>query len=260
MPAKQIRELQSEEWFTQWFDSPYYHILYQDRDQHEARLFIDNLARFLDFSPQNKILDLACGRGRHSVYLNSGGFDVTGIDLSPKNIAYARQYENDRLHFYVHDMREPFRDNVFCHVLNLFTSFGYFRTEGENVNVICSATRALRKGGKLVIDFMNTDKIIKGLQPYQVKEVGGIRFQISKTVQARFIVKDIHFADQGGTYHFQERVKAITYGDFLSYFDMADLEVLHTFGDYHLNPYHPDTSDRMIFVTRKPEEDTFGKL
>jgi SAM-dependent methyltransferase len=194
------------------------------------------------------------------VYLNSGGFDVTGIDLSPKNIAYARQYENDRLHFYVHDMREPFRDNVFCHVLNLFTSFGYFRTEGENVNVICSATRALRKGGKLVIDFMNTDKIIKGLQPYQVKEVGGIRFQISKTVQARFIVKDIHFADQGGTYHFQERVKAITYGDFLSYFDMADLEVLHTFGDYHLNPYHPDTSDRMIFVTRKPEEDTFGKL
>ncbi len=85
MPVKQSKELQSEEWFTQWFNS-YYHILYKDRDQHEARLFIDNLARFLDFSPKNKILDLACGRGRHSVYLNSGGFDVTGIDLSPKTL------------------------------------------------------------------------------------------------------------------------------------------------------------------------------
>jgi SAM-dependent methyltransferase len=194
------------------------------------------------------------------VYLNSKGYDVTGIDLSPKNIAYARQFENDRLRFFVHDMREPFRDNVFCHVLNLFTSFGYFKTEGENINVVCSATRALRQGGKLVIDFMNTNKILRGLQPYQVKEVDGIRFQISKKIQNRFIVKDIHFADKGETYHFQERVKAITREDFLSYFQMADLEVLYTFGDYHLRPYHPDTSDRMIFIVRKPAEEGSWKL
>jgi SAM-dependent methyltransferase len=250
----------TKEWFSQWFNSPYYHILYKNRDDQEAHRFIDNLSHFLDFSPKNQILDLACGRGRHSIYLNSKGLHVTGVDIAPENIAFAKQFENERLHFVVHDMREPFRENAFCHVLNLFTSFGYFDTEGENINVVCSATKALRKGGKLVIDFFNAEKIVKNLIPYQVKEVEGILFQIHKKLERNFIIKDISFEVEGESFRFQERVKALTMEDFLHYFDVADLEVLQVFGDYDLNPYIPGSSDRLIFITQKPNDTSFGKL
>ncbi len=260
MEMNQPGQVSVKEWFSEWFNSPYYHILYKNRDENEARFFIDNLIRFLDIGATNRVLDLACGRGRHSVYLNSKGFNVTGIDIAPQNIAYARQFENEQLRFFVHDMREPFREDAFCYVLNLFTSFGYFETEGENVNVLCSAARALKPGGKLVVDFMNTHKIINGLVPYQVKEVEGIRFEITKRVEKRFIVKDIRFQDCGHLYHFQERVKTITLEDFLNYFDMADLDLLHTFGDYALNPYDVRTSDRIILIAQKPVMESFGKL
>jgi SAM-dependent methyltransferase len=246
------------EWFSEWFNSPYYHILYKNRDEAEAHRFIDNLQDYFRFTPQNRILDLACGRGRHSIYLNSKGFDVTGIDIAAQNIAYAKQFENDRLHFYVHDMRKPYVRNTFCYVLNLFTSFGYFETEGENINAICTVTEAMSKGGRLVLDFFNTTKVLRNLKPQMDKEVDGIRFKIRKKLESGFIVKDMAFEDKGRVFQFQERVKAISCDQFLHYFDVADLELLHIFGDYNLNPYDEATSDRMIFVARKPERESFG--
>jgi len=249
---------QRREWFSEWFNSPYYHILYKNRDDAEAKHFIDTLQEFFQFTPRNRILDLACGRGRHSIYLNSRGFDVSGIDIAPENIAYARQFENDRLHFQVHDMRTPYVRDTFCYVLNLFTSFGYFETEGENINAICTVTEALKKGGRLVLDFFNTTKVIDTLKPHTTREVDGIRFDIRKKLESGFIVKDIRFDDQGQSYYFQERVKAISCATFLHYFDVADLELVHIFGDYHLNPFDEATSDRMIFVARKPERESFG--
>ena len=93
-----------ENWYTSWFDSPYYHILYKNRDDKEAGLFMKNLTSFLNLSTSSKILDLACGKGRHSKYLNQLGYHVTGIDLSPQSIVYAKQFENDKLFFEEHDM------------------------------------------------------------------------------------------------------------------------------------------------------------
>ena len=117
------------EWFEQWFDTKYYHILYKDRDHEEARRFIDTLIKYLSPVPNSRILDLACGKGRYSVFLADKGFEVTGIDLSVQSIEYARQFENDHLSFYTHDMRLPFRINYFDYVFNFFTSFGYFEED-----------------------------------------------------------------------------------------------------------------------------------
>ena len=74
----------SKNWFREWFDSPYYHLLYTNRNDEEAARFIDALLAFLKPSPGSRMLDVASGRGRHSRYLESKGFDVTGIDLFPK--------------------------------------------------------------------------------------------------------------------------------------------------------------------------------
>ncbi|MCP2043050.1 bifunctional 2-polyprenyl-6-hydroxyphenol methylase/3-demethylubiquinol 3-O-methyltransferase UbiG [Pontibacter sp. HSC-36F09] len=242
---------QQEEWFSTWFDSPYYHILYSNRDDHDARLFMDNLLAYLHPKPQHKILDLACGKGRHSLYLNELGYDVTGIDLSEKSIDYARQYENERLHFDVHDMREVYKPESFDFVLNLFTSFGYFESETENVVSLKAAATNLKHGGKLVIDFMNTDRTVERLVSHEQKEVQGILFDISRKVEHDFIVKTIHFEDKGREYCFEERVRALRQENFMEYFRIAQLRLAEVFGDYKLQPFDPEKSERIIFVLKK---------
>ena len=151
------------EWFGEWFNSPYYHILYQNRDEVEAKHFIDKLTDYLGFDMNDQILDLACGKGRHSIYLNQNGFEVTGIDLSSENIKHAKQFENERLKFQEWDMRIPFRKDSFDYVLNLFTSFGYFETTEEHCNAIQSIAVSLKPGGKLLLDFLNPYVVVNNL-------------------------------------------------------------------------------------------------
>lgn len=242
---------EAAEWFSTWFDSPYYHILYKDRDMREAQHFMDNLMGYLHPKPVEKILDLACGKGRHSLYLNQKGYDVTGIDLSEQSIAYARQFENERLRFAVHDMREVFQPETFDFVVNLFTSFGYFDSDTENVVALCATAKSLKHGGKLVIDFMNTDKVIDNLVLAEEKEVQGINFKITRGVEKGFIIKTIRFQDKGQEYQFEERVRALRQEDFLAFFQMTQLRMVDTFGDYELNPYDQSASNRMIFVLKK---------
>lgn len=241
----------TKEWFGDWFDSPYYHVLYKHRDNKEAKIFIDHLISYFQFSEDDLIEDLACGKGRHAIYLNKKGFNVIGLDLSIQNIEHANQFENERLKFHVHDMRLPWEGANFDYVLNLFTSFGYFETKGENQQAITSIAQGLKKGGKLLIDFLNPYTVINNLVPEEVKHVNGIDFNIRKFIQGEFIVKEIAFEDKGIQYDFLERVKAIRRIKFLDYFKHANLQVIDLFGDYNLNPYIAEKSERMIFVLEK---------
>ncbi|MDN5216273.1 class I SAM-dependent methyltransferase [Fulvivirgaceae bacterium BMA12] len=241
-----------KEWFGEWFDSPYYHILYKDRDNLEASTFIDNICNYLGFSKTDKILDLACGKGRHAIYLNKKGFDVTGIDLSEKNIKYASQFSNAKLSFYIHDMREVFAYNQFDYVLNAFTSFGYFDSAEEHKLAIIAAAKALKPGGALIIDFLNTYRVVNHLVPAEAKKVDGILFNITKEISDDgYIIKQIVFNHQGDEYCYREKVKAISRVEFLDFFGQAGLSCKALLGDYDLNAYRKEVSDRMIFVVEK---------
>lgn len=241
-----------KEWFGEWFDSPYYHILYKNRDNTEARTFIDNLCIHLGFSSQDKILDLACGKGRHAIYLNEKGFDVTGIDLSPENIKYASQFSNAKLSFYIHDMRVVFAYDQFDYILNIFTSFGYFDSVEEHKSAILAAANALKNGGKLIIDFLNTYKVINHLIPLEEKKVDDILFNITKEINEEgYIVKKIDFEHGGKSYHYEEKVKAIKRIEFLEFFKLAGLSCKQLLGGYDMKPYQQEISDRMIFILEK---------
>lgn len=240
-----------KEWFNEWFDSPYYHILYENRDNNEAKIFIKNLADYFGFKKGEKVLDLACGKGRHSVNLNKLGLDVIGLDLSGHNIAFAKQFENRSLHFFKHDMREPYDVCCFEYVLNLFTSFGYFDTSEENEKAVIAAEMALKPGGHFLIDFLNPYKVIHHLIPEEIKTAGGIGFHLKRYVKDGYIIKDIRFEDKGRQYHFREKVKAIRRVEFLEYFKMAHLDLIDIFGNYELDSYVKDVSERMIFVLNK---------
>jgi SAM-dependent methyltransferase len=247
-----MKNIHAKEWFSEWFDSPYYHILYKNRDFSEAKAFVDRLCRFFGCSPAKEVLDLACGKGRYSLQLRDRGMRVTGVDLSPKSIAYAKQYADNYLHFDVHDMRKVYKTEAFDIILNLFTSFGYFQSEEENQQVVSAAAEGLRPGGQLLIDFFNTPKVIRELIPEESKTLEGITFHIRRFVSDDgFIVKDIQFDDEGEHYQFQERVKAIYEEEFLEYFENAGLKLKKIFGDYHLHDYQPNTCERMIFLLEK---------
>jgi SAM-dependent methyltransferase len=242
--------IDQQDWFSEWFDSPYYHILYKHRDDKEAESFINNIIKHLGIQTHDKVMDLACGKGRHAIYLNKKGFDVTGVDLSPQSITYANQFSNPRLSFFVHDMREVYARESFDLILNLFTSFGYFEKEEDNFKAIKAIADSLTKRGLAVIDFMNTPKVIRELVKGEKIKVEGIEFCLKKKLENGFIKKEILFYADGKDQHQTEMVKAITKEDFIKYFNFAGLAVSEIFGDYQLNEYSEADSDRMIFILR----------
>ncbi|WP_062055130.1 class I SAM-dependent methyltransferase [Aquimarina longa] len=234
-------------WYTSWFDTPYYHILYKDRDHTEAKNFMDNLTNYLSLETGEKILDLACGKGRHSIYLNQLGYDVTGVDLSKNSITYASQYENETLKFKVHDMSQPYFEK-FSAVFNLFTSFGYFDNEEDNLNTIKAISSNLNENGFAVIDFMNVDYIIENLVPEEVKKIGNITFNIKRFLKDGYIFKEIRFRDNNEDFFFTERVKSITLEGFKEYFKNANIDLLDIFGNYQLQKFQKNTSPRLILI------------
>lgn len=243
----------TKKWYQNWFSSPYYHILYHQRNDDEAEFLIDNLCTFLKPDIDSKLLDIACGRGRHSVYLNKKGYDVTGIDLSVSNIRYAQQFERENLHFYVHDMRSRFYINYFDIAFNLFTSFGYFDTERDHLSALKTFNKSLNKKGLLVLDYLNTEKISRNLSHQVIKHIDGIDFYISKKVSDSKIIKSISFEHKNKDYAFKEEVMAFTYYDFEKMFKQCGFTIADHFGDYALNPFDENKSDRLIFICRKSD-------
>ena len=132
---------ESGEWFESWFDSPYYHVLYDHRNDDEARAFIAALIEHIGLKPGASVLDLCCGAGRHSRVIHELGYNTTGCDLSANSIATAKQFEQDGLGFFRHDMRDPLPESYDA-IFNLFTSFGYFENE-EDINCAPSGIATL---------------------------------------------------------------------------------------------------------------------
>ncbi|WP_347175217.1 class I SAM-dependent methyltransferase [Polaribacter uvawellassae] len=236
-----------KDWFTSWFDTPFYHILYKDRDDTEARIFMKNITTFLQLKPKTHILDLACGKGRHSVFLNSLGYKVTGADLSENNISFATTFANENLSFTEHDMRSSIK-NKYDAIFNLFTSFGYFEDDEEDIKVLQNIKNGLKENGIAVIDFLNVFDVKKNLVSNEVKSVDGIDFFIHKKIENGFIIKEIEFTVDGEKHSYFERVKYLDKEKFTSYFKKAGLKINHTFGNYSLSDFDKETSNRLIFV------------
>lgn len=241
--------MEKTDWFTSWFNTPYYHILYKDRNEQDAQLFMQNITQFLKLPKESHIVDLPCGKGRHSVYLNSLGYQVTGGDLSENSIAFAKQFENDRLKFKVKDMRQSFT-HQYDAVFNLFTSFGYFDSDADEILVLQNMKNGLSKHGVLVLDFLNVVYVKDHLVQKEIKTVDGIDFHIEREIKDGFILKHISFSDKGVDHSYTEQVKYLDLAKFQEYFAAAGLEIQHVFGDYQLSKYSEQRSDRLILVAQ----------
>ena len=236
-----------KDWFISWFDTSYYHILYKDRDDTDAQIFMQNITTFLKLPNQTHILDLACGKGRHSVFLNSLGYKVTGVDLSRNNIISANLKATDSLNFKVHDMRDSFSEKYDA-IFNLFTSFGYFEDDEIDIKVLKNIKKGLHKNGIAVIDFLNVAIVAEGLIANELKTIDNIDFHIHKKIENGFIIKEISFEDKGQKHSYFERVKYLDINKFNTYFEKSGLKINHIFGDYDLSSYNENSSKRLIFV------------
>jgi SAM-dependent methyltransferase len=241
------------EWFRLWFDSPYYDLLYENRNDAEASACIEKFSEYLKIPAGSFILDAACGKGRHSRAFAAKGFNVTGIDLSPFSITEAKKYEQDNLHFYVHDLRLPFWINYFNYAFNFFTSFGYFKTMREHHDAIRTIAQSLKLGGVFLIDYLNTHYVEKNLVKQEQKKNGNVLFDIERWHDDDKFYKKIIVNDEEKniTETYREEVKKFSLGDFTDMLSYEGLMIEKVFGDYSLEPYNVKTSPRMIMIARK---------
>ncbi len=239
-------------WFEDWFDSPYYHLLYSHRNDEEAYLFMQNLLDYLKPIPHSRILDLACGKGRHAQFIAQMGHYVTGVDLSDNSIEEAKLKNNANLEFFKHDMRFPFRIGYYDYVFNLFTSFGYFNNSRAEFNTIRSAVFNLKPRGILVIDFFNVQKVKQNIQTHQqFKTIGNVHFSWVKKIENNSVIKEITVNDNQQIHHYREQVHLLSLANFKAYFHKAGLTLTTCFGDYKLSPFHEEKSDRLIMIAQK---------
>ncbi|MDB5196498.1 MAG: methyltransferase type 11 [Flaviaesturariibacter sp.] len=243
----------AREWYKDWFNSSYYHKLYFERDEQEAEAFIHRLIGHLQPKEQSRMLDVACGKGRHSKFLASMGFDVTGIDISPESIAFANQFSHDNLHFSVHDMRLPFWINYFDYAFNFFTSFGYFATRREHDDAMRTITTSVKPGGTILFDYLNVHYIEDRLVHNEAKQVGDTNYEIHRWHDDQYFYKKILVTDPNLSEPLVhvEKVAKFSLGDFTDMLSFQKVQVKEVFGDYMLNAYDVRKTPRMIIVAEK---------
>ena len=236
-------------WYKEWFGEEYLE-LYAHRDHREAAAHIDFVeARFGPQKPR-AVLDLACGAGRHTDELRQRGYRALGVDLSLTLLAVG-----DHLPRVGGDMRHlPFADSTFDWILNFFTAFGYFEEERENFRVLEEYVRVLRPGGRFMIDFFNTEKVLGKLEPRESAVRDGRRVDIERwfDATARRINKRIRIHTEGQPARtFLESVRAYSADEMTCGIHWAGLEVDGLFGGFSGEAFSAD-SDRLIILGRKP--------
>lgn len=242
-----------KEWFATWFDTAYYHLLYRNRNEVEARQFIDALLRFLQPEAGAKCIDIACGKGRHARYLHAQGFDVIGIDLSANSIAQANASVDGQqnIHFFQHDIRDPFPVTEQDFAFNLFTSFGYFQNDAEHQQALQNMHDCLKPGGTFVIDYLNMSEVIASLKRTDEKEVDDVHFAIQRYLESPSIVKSIDVTDGSTTHHFEERVRAFSKSDLCTLLEEVGFTIKQVFGNYQLDAYAAELPRVVIIAEKK---------
>ncbi len=165
-----------KEWFETFFNGLYGEILANQFDGDESLRQARLVKRLLRLKKGARILDIPCGMGRLTLPLAQMGYEMTGLDLSERFIRRARRDARRAgvdIRYVRRDMRDIDYDGEFDAAINWFTSFGYFSDE-EDLAFLIRVHRALKSGGKLIIEMMNRSWLQANFKPYAKEEVGGM--------------------------------------------------------------------------------------
>jgi SAM-dependent methyltransferase len=238
-----------DDWFEDWFGEEYL-ALYEHRDHHEAGEVVKLIAERMG-EVDAPVLDLACGAGRHQRTLCERGWWTVGLDLSPSLLRAARA--EDRTAPLVRaDMRElPFADGSFVLVVNLFTSFGYFREDAQHLRVLADVARVVRPGGWFVLDYLHAEQVRRTLVSCDERTIGTVTVEQEREISSdgRFVRKTITIGDLGRT--FVERVRLFEPKELAALCTQAGFCVEAVVGDYDGSPLRPESPRTILFARRQ---------
>jgi len=243
-------------WYETWFGSEVYDLVYAHRDEDDAKQLIDLLEDEIDPSSGAHILDVGCGRGRHARILARRGYAVTGLDLSAESIAEARRQARQSgldVTFEVGDMRDPYCSACADGVVNLFTSFGYFDDDAENLEALRAMSTALQPGGWFFQDFLNAPHVRATLEPNSTQTVKGRRIHEHRWIENERTNKEIVVERNDTTETFEESVRLFTRDDLSAMYDSVGLDLIRAYGDYDGAPYTSE-SPRLLLYARKASD------
>ncbi len=150
------------DWPITFFDEDYLRIYRPQLTEERNRKEVEFIAGALDLPHGARVLDLACGVGRHAIGMAKLGYQVTGVDFNPRyleNAAVEAERAGVAVRWMTGDMRTLRVEEGFDGIYSYFTSFGYF-SDAENERVIANVVQALRHSGRFLLDMANRDWIL----------------------------------------------------------------------------------------------------
>ncbi|MFF2907198.1 class I SAM-dependent methyltransferase [Paenibacillus sp. NPDC057934] len=243
---------------SQWYERSFgtdYLVVYKHRDWKNAYREVVNMARWLQVTQGTKMLDVGCGMGRHALSLAGLGCKVTGIDLSEELLQKAQDHDTEgEVAWKRADMRElPFENGEFEVAVNLFTSFGYFDLDADNLQALQEMHRVLQPEGRFLIDFLNPEYVRSTLVPesFRVDTETGWGISESRIIDNNIVKKNISIIPQDKPHrHYSEQVKLYDLSWFQAAFREVGFEMTALYGDYDGSEYSTH-SKRMIMCGKR---------
>ncbi len=256
------------DWWKTMFDQKYLDTYLADFTPERTSQEVDVVVKAGELKPEDKILDLACGHGRHSIELAKRGFIVTGLDYSEpfleKAKADAKEAEQN-VRFVQGDMRLlPFNEE-FDVVLTLFTTFGYFDDE-TNQKVLDGINRSLKPAGRFLIDVISGEAVIKRFNKEGVKEDNSNLLKIPRTAemsgkmvneiewydpQKQLIHSHREWEDNGEKKEYDYYLHVYTIPQYKSMLSKAGFDWKQLWGDFQGNPHDTNGNFRTIILAQK---------
>ena len=226
----------------------------------KAKKEVKFLIQTFKLDKSQTILDVACGTGRHSLIFGKKGFSTTGVDINDLCVRLAKKNCKGLKTVQIKkgDMKKlGWAKNKFDLVINLYTSFGYFKTDKENKKSLNELVKAVRPGGRLVIQTMNRDWLLKVYCPVQWEENTRYSYLAGRKYDSKTHYTEgyICFVDkktgQGEmSYH---RIRLYSIDEMKKLLKLAGLVNIKMFGNIEGGPLNKYSSSHPVYIGKKPK-------
>lgn len=234
-------------WYVQAFGS-LYSLVYSHRSDEAAATEVAFVLRHVQLAPGARILDLACGNGRHVRALSCAGYSAVGMDLSRDLLQEAGQSGT----FVRADMRTiPFADESFGAVMSFFTSFGYFKDSDEDLAVLNEARRVLIPEGWFLLDFLRAESVTSNLVPRSERVVKDLRITEERRIEDNNVMKRVRVVREDGEklLDYEESVRLYEQEEIGNMIAGAGMEIVDWFGDFE--GAQTDAGSRLIALAKR---------
>lgn len=247
-------------WWETFFGPDY--LKQYEVDSERTATEVDGLERILHLRKGARVLDLACGGGRHSVELARRGYRVTGYDRSEDLLKAARSAARGArqdVAFVAGDMRDLPYHGAFDAAINMFSSFGYFDAVEDDRKVLAGVARALKVRGKFLMEGFNRESLAYELpqQGWRVGADGSVILQEDSfdLLRGRYDTRQI-VIDHEGTREHTGSVRAYTLPELKEMFDAAGLHLHRALGGLDLSPYRARSRRLVLYAVKGLEAES----